>query len=74
MGKWDRPSDPVKRIVSQNFRGLRGEYADKQEALVEWAKRKHVFVACFQEVWRTGTVVHDYIQGYRRGGLSSRTG
>ena len=61
MGKWGRLSDPVKRIVSQNIRGLRGEYADKQEALVEWAKRKHVMVACLQEVWRTGTVTQNNI-------------
>ena len=62
MGAWSRPSDPVKRIVSQNVRGLRDEYADKLEALLEWAKRKHVFVACLQETWRTGSVVQDNIE------------
>ena len=45
MGIWGRPSDPVKRIVSQNVRGMRDEYADKQEALVEWAKTKHGYIA-----------------------------
>ena len=62
MGIWGRPSDPVKRIVSHNVRGMRDEYADKQEALVEWAKTKHVFVACLQEVWRTGTAVHKNVE------------
>ena len=62
MGIWGRPSDPVKRIVSHNVRGMRDEYADKQEALVEWAKNKHVFVACLQEVWRTGTAVHKNVE------------
>ena len=61
MGIWGRPSDPVKRIVSQNVRGLRDEYADKQEALVEWAKTKHVYIACLQEVWRTGTKVQNNV-------------
>ena len=40
---------------------MRDEYADKQEALVEWAKTKHVFAACLQEVWRTGTKVQDNV-------------
>ena len=40
---------------------MRDEYADKQEALVEWAKTKHVYVACLQEVWRTGTKVQDNV-------------
>ena len=40
---------------------MRDEYADKQEALVEWAKTKHVYVACLQEVWRTGTTVQDNV-------------
>ena len=62
MGIWGRPSDPVKRVVSQNVRGLRDKNADKQEALVEWAKSKHVFVACLQEVWRTGTTTEDNIE------------
>ena len=62
MGIWGRPSDPVKRAMYQNVRGLRDEYADKQEALIKWAKTKHVFGACLQEVWRTGTVVHDNLE------------
>ena len=61
MGIWGRPSDPVKRIVSQNVRGLRDEYAEKQEALVVWAKTKHVYIACLQEVWRTGTKVQNNV-------------
>ena len=35
--------------------------ADKQEALVEWAKTKHGYIACLQEVWRTGTKVQDNV-------------
>ena len=40
---------------------MRDEYADKQEALVEWAKTKHVFAACLQEVWWMGTKVQDNV-------------
>ena len=61
MGIWGRPSDPVKRIVSQNVRGMRDEYADKQEALVEWAKNQ----ACVRSMLTRGVADGDEGSGQR---------